>query len=146
MPLMETREIQTLEELDDIAGDILNRKVSPNRAHVLALSGDLGAGKTAFVKRLAKQLAIHEEITSPTFVVMKSYEIPSHAQFKTLTHIDAYRIESKDEMRVLGFEALCADPSQLIAVEWPERIPSCMPEDASPIGITLEGNMRSVTF
>lgn len=143
---METREIRTLEELDSIATQILETETVRDSAYVIALSGDLGAGKTAFVKRLAKLLHVPEEVTSPTFVVMKSYAIPSHSRFKTLTHIDAYRIESEDEMRVLGFEALCADPSRIIAVEWPELIPLSMPTNARPVGITVQGEMRTITF
>lgn len=146
MPRMETREIRTLEELDSIAAQILETETVRDSAYVIALSGDLGAGKTAFVKRLAKLLGISEEVTSPTFVVMKSYPIAAHARFKNLTHIDAYRIESEDEMRVLGFEALCADPSRIIAVEWPERIPLSMPRNAHPIGITAQGEVRTITF
>jgi tRNA threonylcarbamoyladenosine biosynthesis protein TsaE len=143
---METREIRTLDELQTIANILLDRFVPATRAHTVALSGDLGAGKTAFVKLLGKELGIAEEITSPTFVVMKSYHIPNHPHLQTLTHIDAYRIESLDEMRVLGFTELLSDPTRLIAVEWPERISDSMPKDAQTVSLTLKGDVRTVTF
>lgn len=143
---METREVSTLEELDAFGKEILARSVPKERAQVLALSGDLGAGKTAFVKLLAKQLGVAEEVTSPTFVVMKSYAIPEHPFLKILTHIDAYRIESDDEMRVLGFKELLDDPTRLIAIEWPERIPGVIPEDAQHIEFVLQGEIRTITF
>jgi tRNA threonylcarbamoyladenosine biosynthesis protein TsaE len=143
---METRDIRTLEQLGNAAEEVLHMTVPHHSAPILALSGDLGAGKTAFVKQLAKHLGIPEEITSPTFVVMKSYAIPSHERFKTLTHIDAYRIESPDEMRVLGWDELCADAERLIAVEWPERIAEIMPEGAHAIGFALQGEDRTITF
>jgi tRNA threonylcarbamoyladenosine biosynthesis protein TsaE len=144
---METSEIQTLEELRAVAGKVLASTAAPRSgAAVLALSGDLGAGKTAFVKKLAEQLDIAEEVTSPTFVIMKSYTIPEHPLFKTLTHIDAYRVDDTDEMRVLGWAELLSDPTRLIAVEWPERIPEIIPEDAHRIALALSGGMRTVTF
>jgi tRNA threonylcarbamoyladenosine biosynthesis protein TsaE len=146
MRIMETREIRTLEQLGEVAESVLSKPASSEEARVLALSGDLGAGKTAFVKQLGTQLGIQEEITSPTFVVMKSYAIPEHPRFRTLTHIDAYRIESPEEMRVLGWDELRADPSRLIAVEWPERIKEIMPKEAEAIALVLEGEVRSITF
>jgi tRNA threonylcarbamoyladenosine biosynthesis protein TsaE len=143
---METREIQTLEELNTLGKEIIARFVPKDGAQVVALSGDLGAGKTAFVKLLAEQLGVTGEVTSPTFVVMKSYAIAEHPFLKTLTHIDAYRIESDDEMRVLGFTELLADPTRLIAIEWPERIPDVIPQDAARIGFVLHGEVRTITF
>jgi tRNA threonylcarbamoyladenosine biosynthesis protein TsaE len=143
---METREIRALEELSTIGKEVLARSVPKEHAQTIALSGDLGAGKTAFVKLLAKELGVTEDVTSPTFVVMKSYAIPEHPFLKTLTHIDAYRIESDDEMRVLGFKELLSDPTRLIAIEWPERIAGVIPEDAERIGLVLQGEVRTVTF
>ena len=143
---METRDVRTLEALNTLGKEIITRCTPKDRAQVLALSGDLGVGKTAFVKLLAKQLGVTEEVTSPTFVVMKSYAISKHPFFRTLTHIDAYRIESDDEMRVLGFRELLTDPSRLIVIEWPERIPRVIPEDATRIDFVLQGEIRMVTF
>jgi tRNA threonylcarbamoyladenosine biosynthesis protein TsaE len=144
---METREIQTLEALGAVAGEVLASTAAKLRgAAVLALSGDLGAGKTAFVKKLAEHLGITEEVTSPTFVIMKSYTIPGHPVFQTLTHIDAYRVDDTDEMRVLGWAELLQDPTQIIALEWPERIAEIVPEDAQHIALELTGGMRTITF
>lgn len=144
---METREIQTLEALGDVAEEVLASTAAPRSgAAVLALSGDLGAGKTAFVKKLAEHLGIAEEVTSPTFVVMKSYTIPEHGVFKTLTHIDAYRIDDTDEMRILGWTDLLQDPTRLIALEWPERIRTIVPEDAHTIAFQLSHETRTITF
>ncbi len=143
---MEKRDIGTIDELYAFAHEIVNGLALKNNAHVLALQGDLGAGKTAFVKEIGKVLTIEETITSPTFVIMKSYPIKSHPFFKTLTHIDAYRIESDDEMRVLGFEELLKDPTRLVCIEWPEKIERLIPEDAYPISFTLHEQTRTVTY
>ena len=144
---METRCITTISELETLAGGVLSSCVKKDTAHVLALSGDLGAGKTAFTKVLGKTLGVAGEITSPTFVIMKSYTIPNHSFFKTLVHIDAYRIESDDEMRVLGFSELLTDETKLICIEWPEKIQSLIPSDAHTVTITLNmDGTREVTF
>lgn len=134
---MTEKTITTLEELRTVAREVLQLAVLKDCAQVIALSGDLGAGKTAFVKELAKHLAIKDEITSPTFVIMKSYPVMNHPPLRTLTHIDAYRIETDDEMRVLGFEEMLKDCGRLVCIEWPEKIASLIPESAIRVSLTL---------
>ena len=143
---MKTITLTTLEELSTLAKDVLATVPEKKEATVLALQGDLGVGKTAFTKVLAKHLGIVGEITSPTFVIMKSYQIPAHPYFKSLIHIDAYRIEEDDEMRVLGFQELLTHPENLIVVEWPERIEALIPEDAHHLHFTLTGTTRTITY
>lgn len=144
---MVEKRIQTLEELHEVAGIVLAALVSREGATILALKGDLGAGKTAFVKTIAKHLGIVHEITSPTFVIMKSYEIPAHPYFKTLVHIDAYRIEDEDEMRVLKFEEILNDPANLVCIEWPEKIQNLILHDAMVIEFTLnQDGTRELTY
>jgi tRNA A37 threonylcarbamoyladenosine biosynthesis protein TsaE len=78
-------------------------------------------------------------IVSPTFVLMKIYDIdPAKAgqgwhRFEKLIHIDAYRIEDEKELLNLGWESLVSDPKNLIFVEWPERVKGIMPKDAKII-------------
>lgn len=122
-------------ETEQIAGNWLKEAAqkyprmgeASDKALIIGLSGHLGAGKTAFVKAVAKALGIKEILTSPTFVIMKLYEIPeghSHSQWpwKRLVHIDAYRLEQPEELEALDFEALTADPHDLIMVEWPANV------------------------
>jgi len=90
-------------------------------ALVVGLSGHLGAGKTAYVKAVARILGITEEITSPTFVIMKMYNI-SYSSWKKLVHIDAYRLEKREELVALQWERVVADPQNLILMEWPENV------------------------
>lgn len=101
-------------------------------ATVLALEGEVGAGKTTFVQTLAQTLGVREVVTSPTFVVMKLYET-SDPYFTRLVHIDAYRIESDIEMQPLHFIDMLADPHTLICIEWPEHIASLLPSTAKTI-------------
>jgi tRNA threonylcarbamoyladenosine biosynthesis protein TsaE len=134
-------------ELRNVAEMLLLKLQKKSSAIVCALSGDLGAGKTAFVKEIGRLLGVQEEITSPTFVIMKSYPVSQHSFVRTLTHIDAYRIEDADEMRVLGFQSLCADSTRLICIEWPERIPHILPHDAFHIHIQLNlDGTRTITW
>lgn len=120
--------------LKDVSGEYADK----DDALVVGLSGHLGAGKTAFVKTVAGALGIKEAVTSPTFVLMKIYEIGSNNQrpiincripWKRLVHIDAYRLEKAEELEALGWEELVADKNNLIMVEWPENIKSALPED-----------------
>ena len=115
----------SLEETDNFAQKWLEEITSlyPNEsgALVVGLSGHLGAGKTAYVKAVARIVGIKEDVTSPTFVIMKNYDI-AHGPWKKLVHIDAYRLEKKEELAALQWESVIADPQNLILMEWPENV------------------------
>ena len=96
-------------------------------ATLIALRGDLGAGKTTFVQALAKELGVHGIIQSPTYVLMKRHNIPHHKYFIHLIHIDAYRLEGANEFAALRPEQFLEDPHALVCVEWPERIEGALP-------------------
>lgn len=104
-------------------------------ASVLALSGDLGAGKTALVQHIAKALGVEQIPPSPTFVIMRSYKTTDEAFIK-LVHIDAYRIETSDELRPLHLDAEFNTERVLVCVEWPEKIPTAIPDGALKITLT----------
>ena len=115
-------------------------------AIVVTLSGELGAGKTAFVKAAAKALGVEEHITSPTFVIMKIYDLYGQ-MFKKLVHIDAYRLKGEHHLKVLGWGELCADPQNLIFVEWPEQAGNAIPKDAIRITLRYSGeNDREIIY
>ncbi len=122
---MKTFTSHSLEETRAVAADWLkmlaDTQTDLDEAALVGLSGHLGAGKTAFVKQVAKELGVEEEVTSPTFVIMKMYEI-THPQWHRLVHIDAYRLEKRGELQALDWEKLIADPYNLIMVEWPENV------------------------
>jgi tRNA threonylcarbamoyladenosine biosynthesis protein TsaE len=106
----------------------INLKSKEDTATVVGLYGDLGAGKTTFMKYLARALGVEEEIKSPTFVIMKFFKILQTSKFEHLIHIDAYRIENDEEMINLGWQKIISDPKNLICIEWPEIIAKIMPE------------------
>src|SRR3989344_3416497 len=87
-------------------------------ATIVGLYGELGSGKTTFMKYLAESFGVPDTIQSPTFVIEKIYELEKKI-FKHLIHIDAYRIEKEKE--------IIADPKNLICIEWPEKISGIMP-------------------
>jgi tRNA threonylcarbamoyladenosine biosynthesis protein TsaE len=129
---METLHIHSQDDLSTVAEKIL--KVATLRAHktgavIIALEGDLGSGKTALCKALATKLGIVESVTSPTYVVMKVYEVtpPFSETFTQLYHLDAYRIEDIDEMRPLHFSEVLAQSHALVCIEWAEHIASLLP-------------------
>lgn len=114
--------------------------------HLVTLTGDLGAGKTTFTQRLAAYLDITETVVSPTFVVMKSYNIPSHPDYDQLIHIDAYRFEDESEAGPLRLTELFQQPRTLICLEWPERISSVLPVNRIDVTIEIiESEIRKVT-
>lgn len=138
--------IENAEEMRTEATRFVAELVPGARAKVVALSGDLGAGKTTFVQGIAHALGIEERVTSPTFVIMRLYEL-SGQKFVRLVHMDAYRLKGKEHLRVLGWDALCADPGNLICIEWPEKIDDAMPVDA--VGIRFRysgGDEREITY
>lgn len=120
---------KSLKETEEVAREFVE-KVSMNysdNALLVGLYGDLGSGKTTFTQNIAKILGITEDITSPTFVIEKMYDI-NHREFRKLIHIDAYRLDSGKELLVLDWENIVKDPRNLILIEWPERVQDILPE------------------
>ena len=138
---------KTLTTLAELEGEAARfaRAVAPAErgATLVTLSGELGAGKTAFTKAVAKALGIEETVTSPTFVIEKIYSLPRELggptpKFARLVHIDAYRLESGADLSPLGFDELMKDPSNLVLLEWPEMVADALPPAA--VRITLSPN------
>lgn len=122
---------KSLEETTEIAKDFLDFVAKDEVSKIVAFYGDLGAGKTTFIQALAKEMGIEEPTTSPTFVIQKSYVAKKY--FNTLVHIDAYRLESGDELSKLRFEETLQLPKTLICVEWPSNVESALPESVIPV-------------
>ncbi|TSD03159.1 MAG: UPF0079 ATP-binding protein [Parcubacteria group bacterium Athens0714_16] len=133
------------EETRDIAKNFLQNLEQPNKkALVVGLHGNLGSGKTTFVQFVAEALGIKGNITSPTFVIEKIYpvkfrqrrtrfngasKIENREWPKKLIHIDAYRLQKGEELRVLGFEEILNDSGNLVLIEWPENVLSALPKE-----------------
>lgn len=132
-----TAQSHSLTDTKNIADSFISSLVlSTNHATVVGLRGDLGAGKTAFVQQTAQLLGVTDTVTSPTFVIEKIYKL-DHSHFAHLIHIDAYRLESDRELLSLGWSEITADPKNLIMIEWPEKVPGCMPSYAEYVTFTF---------
>ncbi|MEX0672591.1 MAG: tRNA (adenosine(37)-N6)-threonylcarbamoyltransferase complex ATPase subunit type 1 TsaE [Candidatus Paceibacterota bacterium] len=107
-----------------------NTATDRTKSVVVALSGDLGAGKTTFTRTLARVLGVTGPVTSPTFVIEQVYDLPADKNFGHLVHIDAYRLESSEDLRRLGWDDIVADPANCIVVEWAQKVADILPEDA----------------
>ncbi len=105
---------------------------------ILALSGNLGAGKTTFVKFLAKALGLEENITSPTFVLLKAYDI-DFADFKKFIHVDCYRLDAKEDLADIGLQDYVADASNLVLIEWADKINNLPQQKVLNIKIEILG-------
>lgn len=114
-------------------------------ATVVALSGNLGSAKTTFTKEVASHLGIKKkEITSPTFVIMKIFEI-HHSLFSHLIHIDAYRIRNSKEILHLGWREIISNPKNLVLLEWPERIKKILPRQTQWVYFKfIDKNIREI--
>lgn len=121
---------KSLPETEEIARDFVEKLAlaSYEEATVVGLYGDLGSGKTTFTQCVAKILGIKEDITSPTFVLQKRYDI-RRGLLEKFIHIDAYRLESPKEMLVLDWEEVSINPHSLIFIEWPERVAEVLPKN-----------------
>ncbi len=135
---------ETREKGKELAENILKNK--EEKAFVLALKGNLGGGKTAFVQGLAEGLGIKENVVSPTFVIFRKFKISS-PDFKYFYHFDCYRIKNPKEVLNLGFKKIIENPRNIVAVEWAEKIEKILPENTLTIEFEfLEENKRKITF
>lgn len=106
---------------------------------VVILDGEMGAGKTAFVKGLAKGLGIKEEVTSPTYAYMNDYD-------GRLFHYDCYRIESAEQAERMGL-ADYFDMGGICVIEWAQNIAPLLPENCKRVTIKkLGGNAREIGY
>lgn len=136
-------QVESAADTAAVATEIRETLEPSEQATVLALHGDLGAGKTTFVQALAHGLGVGEPVTSPTFVIRKDY--PLTGSWDLLVHIDAYRLDDPAELERLGFAELCSLPRTLICVEWDERVTECLPDEAIHLSFTMVNDIRIIS-
>ena len=131
--------VRTLEEFNAEAARFVGT-LAPQEggATLITLSGELGAGKTAFTKAAAQTLGVSDTVTSPTFVLEKIYLLPAGGAFKRLVHIDAYRLERGSELAPLGFDELMQDTGNLIFLEWPENVADAPIAPTQSLALSVE--------
>jgi len=91
---------------------------------VILWDGNLGGGKTFSTQHLGKLLGIKSQINSPTFNIMKIYDIPAKSKlpWRTLVHVDAYRLDGFNDLSQIGLDEFLADDKALLAIEWPKDL------------------------
>jgi len=102
----------------------------------VALWGDLGAGKTTLARAILAALGVTEDVPSPTFTLVQSYDTQP-----PVSHYDLYRLKSARELEELGFDDTLLDGAVL--VEWPERAPEALPPEALHVRLGIRENGRS---
>jgi tRNA threonylcarbamoyladenosine biosynthesis protein TsaE len=140
-PLIQTHLSSSVEQTESIAAALAG-SLAPGAC--LALEGELGAGKTAFVRGLVRGLGGNPRaVSSPTFVLLNIYETPAMRVY----HLDAYRVSGGEDFEAIGFTELLDDPEGpgLVAVEWPQRVSSIIPASCVRIRIeTLDARQRRI--
>jgi len=110
------------------------------KGDVLALAGDLGAGKTHLVKGLASGLGVESEVTSPTFTLIHEYP---GGRFP-LYHIDLYRLDSAEEVLKIGLDEYLESPGVTV-IEWADKFAEIIPDNARWIRLrALDGDLREI--
>lgn len=129
----------------ELAREILK---SPLRkeAVVIGLKGDLGGGKTTFLKGFARGLGIKKKILSPTFIIMRRFKI-CNLPFKNFYHFDCYRIKKPKEILNLGFKEITANPQNIVCLEWADRIKKILPKNSLILNFQFKDkNKRRITL
>lgn len=114
---------------------------------IIALEGELGAGKTTFTKGFTKALGVEEEIKSPTFVIMKTYQLSNREPYHFLFHLDCYRLRDEEDLIPLGVKDIMAEKGNIILIEWSERVANILPEKRVSIHIDhISENERKISI
>lgn len=122
-----------------LAKEVLKIISKKKNALVIGLEGDLGAGKTFFIKAFAKGMGIRKKLTSPTFVLLKKY--------RNLYHIDCYRIKNSQDILALDFEEIISTPRNIVLIEWAEKIRKILPKNKIWIKFKILGKKeREIKF
>lgn len=116
---------------------IASNLAAKTESGIIALEGELGAGKTTFVQAFVKELGIRAKVKSPTFNIIKKYKVPKKNKF--VFHIDCYRLKDHREAIPLGIKDIFEEPDSFVLIEWPERIEKILPKKITRIHMDHTG-------
>lgn len=141
-----TTSYKQTQKLGEKFAEELLATVPGKTALILSLSGNLGGGKTTFLQGFAKGLGIKDKILSPTFVVMKKFEVPGF-RFQNFYHLDCYRLKNEKDVVELGLEDILKDARNIVAIEWPEKIKKALPKNTILIEFKfIDTKTRKITI
>ncbi|MFI5219442.1 MAG: tRNA (adenosine(37)-N6)-threonylcarbamoyltransferase complex ATPase subunit type 1 TsaE [Bacteroidia bacterium] len=128
---------KSVDELERVAEEIVS---SIQNKKLIALYGEMGAGKTTLIQALCKKLNVTDAVTSPTFAIMNEY---ATADGEPVYHFDFYRINSVSEAFDLGYEQFFFN-NNFCFIEWAEKISNLLPENRAEIHITVNDGIREI--
>jgi tRNA threonylcarbamoyladenosine biosynthesis protein TsaE len=138
---MQKEWVFSIKGIDQVSGEF----VVLLKQHVkIFIYGEMGAGKTSFVKSLLKTLGSNDDVVSPTYSLVNEYKLDETGQ--TVRHLDLYRLKTIDEALDIGIEEYLDDPA-ICLIEWPEIIETLSPENTLRISISiLTDNQRKLVI
>lgn len=137
---------KSAEETKKVAADMAAQLISQTpKAHalVVALEGELGAGKTTFVQGFTASLGVGDVVRSPTFLLIKEY----HTQERSIFHIDCYRVRDAQELLPLEISNILGNPDNIVLIEWSERIADILPKVRTTVHLDhVDESTRRITI
>ncbi len=112
------------------------------QSRIFIFSGEMGAGKTTFIKAICTQLGVEHGMSSPTFSIVNEYRAKDNSP---VYHFDFYRIKTESEAEEIGVEEYFESKAYCM-IEWPEKIINLLPEERIRINILVQNNQRLITF
>ena len=129
--MLENIVLKSEKDINALAERVFKLLKNKPAAHVLALSGDLGTGKTTFAKSLGKILGVKNRILSSTFMIFRVYDLDFKKNgFKKFYHADFYRVKSVDELKSVGFLEVVKNTENLVLIEWADKFKEIIPENS----------------
>ena len=132
-------ELESLDKIHEAARYFLN---AVGDANIFAIDGDMGVGKTTFIKAVCEELGVKDVITSPTFSLVNEY---TDGKGEPVYHFDFYRIDRIEEAYDFGYEEYFYS-GNLCLVEWPEKIEELLPDDTMTVRIRVDGPEQRTLF
>jgi len=130
---------KSIDDLYLVAGELI--RTHPT-ARIFAFYGEMGAGKTTFIKALCTALGVDDNVSSPTFALVNQYQM---VDGDTVFHFDFYRIKKIEEVLDIGYEDYFYSGSYCL-IEWPEKIEQLLPDETLRVNITVEESSGERVF